>query len=337
MKFSFFLQLFALTLSSQLLCADGSSASTASPSNNRERAVVLKDSKRKNKKWTNEVNKYINNTLATVGIVEAENQPRNTRDSHSSSDSHSSCKKCPAGPQGTAGISGSGGSTGPTGPSGPTGPVGPGGGHIGPMGPSGPTGPTGSTGSSFGITGPTGPVGATGSIGATGAVGTYVQLTYASFSLPAETTPPNTVPYEWHDPFTGWTTFWTGTAQSGVSVNSSGDFTIENAGNYQVICWVWFTAGSENQPPIGISLNVNDTYFSNLTFCQSTLGGEFAQGSGGSAIVHFNAGDIVQVVAEISSTGDFAHTSFIQMEDNYSDPSAPFQTGYIIFRQLTPT
>lgn len=326
-KISLIFKLFALTLSSQLLSADVLSTNRASPPNNREEVGKRKQPTPKNRKWTNEANTYINNTLVSVGVVEVDNEKHVHDHSDSSSDSIKTCIDCLPAKMGPRGPTGQAGPTGATGPVGPTGPAGSTLGSTGPTGLTGPTGPVGPSGSGSGVTGATGPIGATGPLGPNGPTGTSPKtLVYASFSLPLSAVPNDVVSYEFHDNIFGWAASWSNTDQSGVTVDASGNFTIAHAGDYLITCWEWLQGG-------GFSLLVNGASATNLVFCQVPQSPTTTYSLyGGSAIVHLDAGAIVNVIAEANLAGNATDYDTI-----YPLPPAPASMGFIIFEQLSPS
>lgn len=325
MKIPTFFKLFALMLSSQLLCAAESAVNTPPLSNNRE-AVGQRRFKQKQIRWTDEADKYINDALTAVGVIEAENEEYE-RDCSTSSDKkrHDPCSKCPPGPTGPPGYTGPNGPTGSAGPAGPAGPTGSSGGITGPTGPTGSTGPAGPTGPASGFTGAIGPVGAAGATGSTGATGpSNVQLTHAGFSLLVSAAAD--LGYDKGTALFGWSPSTSG----GITVNSSGVFTIASSGDYLITCYEWFL--QESNDGNGIALFVNGVTATHLELLQAPFDPSmFLIPIGGMAIVHLNAGDEVTVVNEspgVLTVGDLS-------EFDAFSPSAPPQVAYILFQQLS--
>ena len=156
----------------------------------------------------------------------------------------------PTGPTGSIGPTGPTGSTGPTGPqgiqgvTGPTGATGSTGPSItGPTGPTGSQGPTGPTGSQ-GVTGPTGPTGSTGTGGTLGYYGNF-------YSTATQTNPVAST--------ANAMTLNTTVSNSGVSVVSSSQITIANAGTYLIDFAAQFTSSSGSNVVIDVWLSKNGT------------------------------------------------------------------------------
>lgn len=173
----------------------------------------------------------------------------------------------------------------------------------------GPTGPTGPSGSGFGATGSTGPVGLTGSAGATGVSptgpqGFSINSTYGSFYI-SDTTVAIGDPI----PFTL-------THVTPVNItNSSGAFTISQAGVYEISFGYQATSSVEEQIwNFAISVNGTTISATNLLLAYGTLsdGTLFTrQAASATYMLLLQAGDIVEVVNAGPSTS--INAAFINM------------------------
>jgi len=194
------------------------------------------------------------------------------------------------GPTGVQGSASNTGATGPTGPTGPTGLQGAASSVTGPTGYTGPTGPTGAPGTAVntGATGPTGPIGLQGAGGALGYWGSF--WSDVSQNLVGATGTAMTLNHT--DPDT-----------NGVSIASSSQITVANAGVYNI----QFSAQVEDQNnPAGtivIWFKKNGTAIpdsnTNLSLDNQN---SFAVASW-NFMLKLNAGDYIQIFWYTTDTG----------------------------------
>ena len=236
----------------------------------------------------------------------------------------------PTGPQGIQGVTGPTGSTGPTGPqgiqgvTGPTGATGSTGPSItGPTGPTGSQGPTGPTGSQ-GVTGPTGPTGSTGTGGTLGYYGNF-------YSTATQTNPVAST--------ANAMTLNTTVSNSGVSVVSSSQITIANAGTYLIDFAAQFTSSSGSNVVIDVWLSKNGTNVVGTDQqIQLTGGAGTLSVAAWEYLVNASAGDYYVLYWSAPSTAvSMVYQAATTSPTRPSSPSVNVNVSQIMYTQAGPT